>query len=66
MAGAKLVGGPAWRVLEVGSRGPRVVVCSSPAHTLRGPSHEFVIRYARVFTPRWLAIAAHGFSFVPR
>ena len=32
VAGAKVVGGPAWRVLGVGSRGPRVVVCSGCSH----------------------------------
>ena len=38
MAGAKVVGGPAWRVFEVGSRGPRVR-CAAVAHTLHGPLH---------------------------
>ena len=32
VAGAKVVGGSAWRVLGVGSRGPRVVVCSWDSH----------------------------------
>ena len=38
VAGAKVVGGPAWRVFEVGSRGPRVG-CAAVAHTLHGPLH---------------------------
>ena len=52
MAGAKVVGGPAWRVPGVGSRGPRVVVCSW-AHTLRGPLHaEFACRFEWARWPR--------------
>ena len=33
VAGAKMAGGPSWRVLGVGSRGPRVEVCSKGSHS---------------------------------
>ena len=66
MAGAKLVGGPAWRVLGVGSRGPRVG-CAL-AHTLHGLSlHEFIIRYSRrtwtldgSLSQRWIQVRPRG------
>ena len=36
-AGAEVVGGPAWRVLEVGSRGPRAGGGAHWRHALLGP-----------------------------
>ena len=51
VAGAKVVGGPAWRVLGVGSRGPHVRVCSHGSHPSWAVACQLTCRFERT---RWL------------